>query len=226
MKRMTIARLFGKSPFSPLQSHMKKVGICIKKLTEVFAVLKSDKREKIDTLVKELSKLEYEADLTKNDIRNHLPKSLFIPIDRSHLLEILSIQDSIADHAEEIGSLLAIQKLDDLKQFGKSLQELYKKNCDAFWHTRQIIKEFDELLESSFGGMEAQKVKELVDETSRKKYEADLFRRSFVKEFFQNAGDMSAPNFHLWMRIIDEIGAISNISEKLANRIRMILELK
>ena len=35
----TIARLFGKSPFSPLQTHMKKVSACIKKLSEIFAVL-------------------------------------------------------------------------------------------------------------------------------------------------------------------------------------------
>jgi len=180
----------------------------------------------IDELVKKLSKLEYEADLTKNDIRNHLPKSLFLPIDRSHLLEILSIQDSIADRAEEIGSFLTIRPLEGFDVLGDGLKELYKKNIEAFWHTRQIIKEFDELLESSFGGQEAEKVRKMVEQTSLKKYEADLFRRSFQKTVFEAGEAFTPANFYLWVRIIDEIVAISVTSERLSNRIRMILELK
>ena len=72
---MTIARLFGKSPFAPLQSHMNKVALCIEKLSKVFESL--EQKDKIQRLVADLSQLEHEADLTKNDIRNHLPKSLF-----------------------------------------------------------------------------------------------------------------------------------------------------
>lgn len=223
---MTIARLFGKSPFSPLQGHMKKVGICVKKLTEIIESLNNYDQDKIAKLTKELSKLEYEADLTKNDIRNHLPKSLFIPIDRTHLLEILSIQDSIADISEEIGVLLSMDKLANFSDFQESFHQLYAKNSDTFWHTRQILKEFDELLESSFGGVEAEKVRQMVEETSHKTYEADLHRRSFLKDLFQKGKKMSAPEFLLWVRVVDGINAISDISEKLANRIRMILELK
>ena len=108
---LTIARLFGKSPFAPLQTHMNKVGSCVDKLVRIFDILLKGDSEKIERLVEELSQLEHEADLTKNDIRNHLPKSLFLPIDRSHFLEILSIQDSIADKAEEIGILLTLKPL-------------------------------------------------------------------------------------------------------------------
>ena len=79
---LTIARLFGKSPFAPLQTHMNKVANCMEKLTKVFECLASGETEKIERYVEDLSALEHEADLTKNDIRNHLPKSLFMPIDR------------------------------------------------------------------------------------------------------------------------------------------------
>src|SRR5690349_18226519 len=86
---LNIARLFGKSPFAPLQSHMKKVALCIERLADIFNALSKMDLEKIDKLVADLSRMEHEADLTKNDIRNHLPKSLFLPIDRAHFLEIL-----------------------------------------------------------------------------------------------------------------------------------------
>ena len=86
---ISIARLFGKSPFAPLQTHMKKVTLCIEKLTSMIDALPKSDMDKIEKLSKELSVLEHEADITKNDIRNHLPKSLFLPIDRSHFLDIL-----------------------------------------------------------------------------------------------------------------------------------------
>ncbi|MCB1081459.1 MAG: TIGR00153 family protein [Chlamydiia bacterium] len=222
----TIARLFGKSPFSPLQSHMKKVSACMKKLTEIFENLQHKTPEELERLVDELSKLEHEADLTKNDIRNHLPKSLFLPIDRSQFLEILSIQDNISDQAEDIGNLLILYPTSELGYLCDHLKALFQKNMEAFWDTRNIIKELHELLESSFGGIEAERVKTIVDRTSREEYEADKMKHDLMKEFFKTAEEVKTPVFYLYIRLVEEINQISHISEKLANRIRMILELK
>src|ERR1700681_624582 len=109
---LTIARLFGKSPFAPLQTHMDKVASCIGELPYLFKAFLEQDADAIQKIGEKISKLEHEADLTKNDIRNHLPKSLFLPMDRSHFLDILSIQDSIADKAEEVGILLTFQTLE------------------------------------------------------------------------------------------------------------------
>ena len=106
---LNIARLFGKSPFAPLQSHMKKVALCIERFSDIFkALCQNGYGEDRKTSVADLSRMEHEADLTKNDIRNHLPKSLFLPIDSAQFLEILSVQDSIADKAEECAILLTL----------------------------------------------------------------------------------------------------------------------
>ncbi|MDJ0651666.1 MAG: TIGR00153 family protein [Simkaniaceae bacterium] len=222
----TIARIFGKSPFQPLQSHMKKVSSCMKKLTEIFDNLKSKSPEELEQLVKELSKLEHEADLTKNDIRNHLPKSLFLPIDQSQFLDILAIQDSISDKAEDIGHLLTLYPVSELGDLCDHLDQLFKKNMEAFWNARSIIKELHELLESSFGGIEAEKVRTIVEKTSKIEYQADKMKHGLMKEFFKTAENSKTPVFYLYIRLVGEINHISHISEKLAHRIRMILELK
>jgi uncharacterized protein len=223
---LTIAKLFGKSPFAPLQTHMNKVASCIEKLAAIFDVLLKMDTEKIEKLVSELCNLEHEADLTKNDIRNHLPKSIFLPIDRGHFLEILSIQDSIADKAEDIGILLTLRPLASFKNFKNELQSLFKKNSLVFWDAKHIIEEIDELLESSFGGIEAEKVKEMVEQTAYKEHEVDVQQRGLMKQLFSEGDSLNAPDFYLWLKLIEEISCISNLAEKLANRIRMILELK
>lgn len=222
----TIGRLFGKSPFFPLQSHMKKVSGCIKKLTEIFEKLESKSLKELEKLASELSTLEHEADLTKNDIRNHLPKSLFLPISRHHFLEILSIQDSIADKAEDIGNLLTLYPMEHFGSFCSHFHTLFQKNIEAFWDARNIIKELHDLLETTFGGMEAEKVKTIIEQTSYIEYEADKIKHHLMKDFFASKQNLPTPVFYLYIRLIEEINKISHISERLANRIRMILELK
>jgi predicted phosphate transport protein (TIGR00153 family) len=205
---------------------MNKVGSCVEKLIRVFEILPKMEMDKIERLVAELSSLEHEADLTKNDIRNHLPKSIFLPIDRSHFLEILSIQDSIADKTEEIGILLTLRPLEMFKDFKDDLQSLFKKNITVFWEAKQIIEEIDELLESSFGGIEAEKVKSMVEQAAYKEYEANLMKTTLLKQLFTQGEALSTPSFFLWQRLIKEISELAKLSEKLANRIRMVLELK
>lgn len=223
---MTIARLFGKSPFAPLQSHMNKVASCMEKLTKIFEALSKGETEKIEHLVADLSQLEHEADLTKNDIRNHLPKSIFMPIDRGHFLEILALQDSIADTAEDVGMTLDLRPLEALEAFQEELSTFFVRCTDVFWDSKRIIEEIDELLESSFGGIEAEKVKSMVEETSYKEHKAQKQMHALLKKLFNKGENLSAPAFHHWLRLIEEVGRIAQLSEKLSNRIRMVLELK
>lgn len=223
---LTIAKLFGKSPFSPLQSHMKKVSMCIKELPLLLEAIESQDQSQIENHVKKISKLEHEADLTKNDIRNHLPKSLFLPIERSTLLEILSLQDSLADKAEDIGVVITLHPLTCYDLLKTDFIDFYKGNIEAFFLAKKIIEEIDELLESSFGGIEAQKVKEMVDQVSLKEHELALMQHQLLKRLYSLGEKMDYPAFHLWVTLVKEIGSISDLSEKLANRIRMVLEIK
>lgn len=223
---LNIARLFGKSPFAPLQSHMKKVALCIDRLSDMFSAWPKMDMERLDKLSADLSRMENEADISKNDIRNHLPKSLFLPIDRGHFLEILSVQDSIADKAEDIGILLTLRPLENFQNFQSDIIAFFKKNERVFLEAKHIIEEIDELLESSFGGIEAEKVKTMVEQTAHKEASTKQMQMTLTKELFRYADAMNAPAFHLWLRLIEEVGAISHLSERLANRIRMVLELK
>lgn len=223
---LRIDKLFGKSPFAPLQTHMDKVALCIKKLTEVFHILSEKKSDKIEKLVNDLCKLEHEADLTKNDIRNHLPKSSLFAIDRSHLLDILSLQDSIADKTEDIGILLTLKPLDSFDTLERDVLSFLNKNVEVFLSTHGIIAELDTLLESSFGGIEAQKVKVMVEATAHKEYEVDLLNKTLMKRLLSEGDKLPQTSFYLWIKLVEEIRLISCLSERLANRIRMVLELK
>jgi predicted phosphate transport protein (TIGR00153 family) len=225
MSIAAIGRLFGRSPFAPLQAHMEKVAHCVQKLTEIFEAFEGSDHTKVQSLAKEISKLEHGADLTKNDIRNHLPKSLFMPIARESLLEILAIQDSIADQAEDIAVLLTLRNLTMIDSLREPFHTFLNKNLEAFEAAHQVLQELHDLLESSFGGSEAEKVKKMIHEVAKKEHQVDLLQRDLLKIIF-SMDDLPAPVLHLWLLILEAVADLSNLSEKLANRIHMTLETK
>lgn len=223
---LTIARLFGKSPFAPLQTHMDKVASCLEELPRLFLAFFSQDLETVETISAKISRLEHEADLTKNDIRNHLPKSLFLPFDREVLLDILSLQDSLSDQAEKIGYLASMRPVEWLKAAKEDFSFFCQKNMEIFWLVRGVIKELDELLDSSFGGMEAEKVKGMVEQIAFFEYEVDLLGHLLIKTLYNKGDSLSPSLFHLHYTLIQEIGELAHLSERLANRIRMLLDLR
>ncbi len=222
----TILKLFGHSPFAPLKSHMDIIAACVHKVPELFQAMREQNTEKLIEIVEQISKLEHKADLAKNDLRNHLPRSVYLPIDRSHLLEILTLQDSIADKSEDIAVLTTLKELQILPELESQFQSFLDKNIETYDKLRLIINELQDLVESSFGGKEAEKVRDLVDQVAYKEHEVDLLQRDLMKALISAEEKMSYTTFFLWQRIIEAIADISNLSEKLAWRVRRTLELK
>ncbi len=222
----TLARLFGRSPFAPLRTHMSKVVSCVQELPALFEALQQKDYTLVETIAGKISKLEHDADVTKNDIRNELPTGLFMPIARASLLEILSLQDNLADHAEDVGILLTFRQIVIEPIFEKEFHEFLNKNLEAFYGVSLIIQEMEQLLETSFGGPEAEKVKKMVERVAFLEHEADLLQRKLVKILFSKGDTLPPPTFYLWMKVIHEIASLSDESEKLANRVRMTLEVK
>ncbi len=222
---LTLLKVFGPSPFAPLQIHMEKVFKCVQKVQELFKALKQQNWSSLESIAAEISHLEHEADLAKNNIRNHLTKGLFLLVDRADLLQILSLQDDIADKAEDIGVLLSLRPLTVPALFEKEFDIFLAKNWECFDKAYRVMQELNELLESSFGGKEAEKVKAMVEGVAFSEHEADLIQKELLKKLF-NCDDLSPAVFNLWLKIFHEVSALSNLSETLVNRIRMLLEVK
>lgn len=222
----TILGIFGQSPFASLQSHMEIVDKCVRMLPSLFEAMKNKDYIKLEDIAEKISEQEHHADLTKNHIRNNLPRNIYLPMERQHLLDILSLQDDIADKAQDIGVLANLKTVEILPTFQEDFEEFLTKNIEAFEGAHQIINEIHELLETSFGGLEAEKVRNMVDHVAYKEHEVDLIQRKLLKKIYQSDQHMTYSSFYLWQKIFEETGAISNLSQKLANRVRLTLELK
>ncbi len=222
----SLTKLFGRSPFGLLQTHMKTVKDCVDKVPDLFKQLEKGDQEAINQTAREISKLEHVADMTKNDMRKNLEKGMFLPVDRGRLLEILTIQDNLADKAEDIGHLLTVRAAQIPPGLVEDFRAFLAKNLECFQMAFLIIDQLDELMEYTFGGREAIKVNQMVDEVAYKEHEADKLQLTLLRNLFNSEAAIDFRDFILIKQVITEISNLSNLSEKLAYRVRLMLDIK
>jgi len=205
---------------------MQKVCACLVKLKELCALRLEADVKKIEEIAAIISELEHDADLVKNDIRSSLPKSFLFSIDRINFLEILNLQDNLADVAEDIADLLILKPLTTFPEIEKKLSEYIDANLDTTWILKEIVFELDTLIEASFGGPIAIKILGQIEEITQLEHEADLIRKQLKKTLFSLSDNLSFTDFTLWLKFIEAIGLISHNAEKEAIRIGMLLNIK
>ena len=88
------------------------------------------------------------------------------------------------------------------------------------------MRELDALIESGFSGTEAAKVDSMIDTVAQTEHECDKMQRRLMRSVLDHENELSVGDFFVWQRLIHEIAGISNQSEKLANRVRMLITLK
>ena len=222
----TIGKLFGRSPFSQIQQHMEQVAKCTDKMTEALEAFKAGEFEKLDQLSVEVSQLEHQADQIKDDIRERLLKRFFMPIDRGEILEILSLQDSIADTAEDVCKVLTMKNISFPEDLKEDFSKFVELNIQAVQICAVIINQLDELIESGFGGTEAERIRALSKDVAFAEHQADLVQISLLKKIYAHDTDFTIGEFHLWMRMTRVLNRLANTAENLADRVLKTLSLK
>ncbi|MEE8225859.1 MAG: TIGR00153 family protein [Kiloniellales bacterium] len=218
-----LLKLFGQSPIKPLQEHMRVVVRCAAEVPGLFEALCAGDDKKIQGIRDEIFTLENDADEIKNRLRSHLPKSMFMPVDRGDVLEILDLQDSIADTAQDIAGMLMVRRPTVLDPIREPLLDLTQRCLDACNQMAKIMEELDELLETGFRGRESTKVVAMIDELNRIETETDQKAIDLLHKLFEHEADIDPVSLMVWHRLIRWIGDLANYSEKVGNRLRLLL---
>ena len=218
-----ISKLFGKSPFEPLYQHMLKVKACVDLVMPLMdAFLKGDE-EKIKDVAKKIFKAEHDADIVKKDIRSSLPKSIFLPVARGDILRFLKEQDNIADSAEDLAALLILRKTTVPEELKEELKVFVDKVLQTYEMAMTVSSEIKVLAETSFGGEEAHKVMELIEQLKVKEWEADKAQMTAAKKMFSIEKKLDPVSVMMWMHIFRELGTLANHAENAGDQMRLML---
>lgn len=219
----TLLKLFGHSPFGPMQEHMRVVVQCANVVPPMMEALCAGDAAKVEASREEISRLENEADAIKNELRLHLPRRLFMPVDRRDLLEILDLQDSIADTAQDIAGMLVVRKMEIPEALHEPLLDLTRRCVDACNQMAKIMEHLDELVETGFRGPESERVIDMIDELNKIETDTDEKAISLMRALFAHEEEIGAVSVLIWRRLIHWIGDLANFAEKVGNRHRLLL---
>jgi predicted phosphate transport protein (TIGR00153 family) len=218
-----LMQLFGQSPFTPLQEHFRIVLRCANEVPDLLLAAQATEAGKVAEIRDRIFQQESEADSIKNQLRSHLPKTMFLPVDRRELLVILDMQDSIADTAQDIAGMMVVRDMRLPPNVHEPVMALTRRCVDACNQLGRIMEELDELVETGFRGPEADKVMYMIDELNKIESDTDVHAVNLMRVLFANENEIGAVSTVMWDRVIHWIGDLANFAERAGNRHRLLL---
>jgi uncharacterized protein len=217
-----IQSLFGRSPIRPMQQHMEASVACARQVLPLFEAMAAGDVTALPEQRAAIDRLEHEADRLKHEIRSHLPRRMFMPVERRDMLEILHAQDSIADTAQDIAELVDQRGMVLPAPLCEPMLELVRRVLVACDQAERVIQELDELVEAGFQGREVGRVEEMIDELSRIETETDEMQDRCTRRVFALEAELGIATVY-WHMLIGWVADLADHAEKVGSRLRLLI---
>ncbi len=218
-----LANIFGSSPVRPLEKHIGVAYRCAKKLQGFFAAAVKGKWDKAQAVRTEIENLEHEADDLKKKIRLSLPKSLFMPVPREDLLELLLVQDKIANRTKDVSGIVMGRKMQIPAPIAEQFLEFVDRNVDAAKQARKSVRELNELFTTGFRGAEVTLVQGMIEELDRIETDTDDKQAALRGSLFAIEDTLNPIDAMFMYQVIELTGEIADMAERVGRRLELLL---
>jgi len=218
-----ISRLFGTSPVRPIQEHFAQATACAMELVPFFEAVTAGDWERAAGVRQRIIELEHAADELKRELRLALPSGLLMPVSRSDVLDLLSMQDSIANQAKDISGLVTGRRMQIPPPMSEAYQDFLRCSLRAVSQAEKSVGELDELFESGFRGKEVDVVMAMTEELDRIEKEADDKQVDLRSRLFQIERDLPPVDVMFLYQIIDWTGELGDLAHRVGSRLHLLI---
>jgi predicted phosphate transport protein (TIGR00153 family) len=219
--RSIIYKVFRRvSPFDGLVLHAEKVLLGVNKLKEAISFYFAGNYDDFDKLAEEIIAIENDADVIKGNVRNHLHKGIFMPVDRGDFLDCLKQQDSILDSCEDIVIWLQFRKTEINELFKRQISEYLSKIIRVVEDLESMVKDVHKLI-SSTSATERREVKDKIKNIHFEESEIDMMQKNLIKELFSTDKDMM--HFYHLIHVVFLLGRIGDYAENVGDKLRVMM---
>ena len=218
-----LASVFGRSPIGPIQKHITSVHKCATQLEPFFQAVFVGDWDTAHKVQQKITKLEHEADVIKRSIRLSLPKSLFLPVPRTDLLEIVSVQDKVANRAKDIAGLVVGRKMSIPISMHNCFLNYVRRSIATSAQAQRAIHELDGLLETGFQGREVDLVEKMVEELDNIESKSDQDQVKIRRMLFQLEATLPPVEVMFLYKIIDWVGDLADRASRVGSHLQLLL---
>ncbi|HCD57119.1 TIGR00153 family protein [Haliea sp.] len=218
-----LSSLFGRSPIGPIQEHMQVANDAAQLLPAFLEAAQDDDWKLAEEIFKRIGEAEEAADKLKRSVRRHLPNSLFLPVPRTDLLELVTIQDHVANTAKDIAGLMLGREMRFPEKLEKHLLE-FARACTATCEQALVaIRELDELLEVGFTGREVVRVEGLIKELDKLEGRTDKQSRALRARLFKLERKLYAVDVMFYYKVIELLAGLADSAERVGHRLQILM---
>jgi predicted phosphate transport protein (TIGR00153 family) len=223
MKGAYLSGIFAYSPIGPLQKHMSEVLECVKELKPFVEASIAGDTEKRDRHHQRIIELEQQADKLNKKLRRHLPTSLFMPIDRRDMLEILAMQEKLADAVRDVAGIISGRNMQIPEVMATPYLELVITCITACERAHEAVRELDELIVTGFDNSERKRISSILTEVDNIEGETDRQSAALADVLMGLEADYPAVHVMFLYRVLDRTSAIADRAERIGGRLQLIL---
>lgn len=218
-----LSGIFGSSPVAPMQKHMAEVFLCVSELKPLFEAVIAKDWGQVKKVQKKISDLEGIADKLKKEIRLQLPKGMFMPVSRRDLLEVLTMQDQIANTAKDIAGIILGRKMELPEPIANEYLPFVDRCIDACGQAQKAINELDELVETGFRGHEVKLVQKMIKQLDKVESETDTLEKKTRHKLFAIEKDLPPVDVMFLYKIIELTGDVADRAQQVGSRLQLLL---
>ncbi|MBT8062782.1 MAG: TIGR00153 family protein [Xanthomonadales bacterium] len=218
-----LSGIFGSSPVRPLQKHMEQIVACVRELVPYVDSVLEGNIERRNQHHEKIVDLEHKADDLKKELRLHLPSSLFMPIDRRDVLEVLTMQDRVAGAVRDVAGIIVGRDIQIPAEMSVKFRELVVTCVKSVEEANDAICELDELIETGFGDNERERVGMLLTKLDATEQLTDEQSIELSHKLYEIEDDLKPVNVMFLYRIIDKTSAIADRAQRVGSRLQLML---
>lgn len=215
--------LFGRDPIGPIQRHMAKAHECTQQLVPFIDALMAEDWPEAERIQQQIAHLEREADQMKKNIRVNLPNSLFLSVPRSDLLELLSVQDKVANRAKDIAGLMLGRRMKVHMDVQPAFRRFVERSVEASAQALRAMEELSDLMSTGFTGRELKLMEKLIDELEYIEHDTDEMQVKLRAALYKREAVLPPVDVMFTYQVIEWIGDVADRAERVGNRLGIIM---
>ncbi len=146
-----------------------------------------------------------------------------MPVPRQDLLELLLVQDKIANRTKDVSGIVLGRKLQIPAAIAKQFLDFVDRNIDAAKQARKSVRELDELFTAVFRGAEVDLVESLIEELDRIETDTDDKQAALRAALFEIEESMNPIDAMFMYQVIELTGEIADMAERVGRRLELLL---
>ena len=215
--------LFAHSPLKPLQQHSDKVTEACTLLVPFIDAVFEDDWDKAEEIRLQIVDMEHRADNLKREIRLKLPRGLFLPIDRTDLLELVTQQDKLANYAKDIAGRMVSRQFPVPTEIQPQFKDFLCRSIDAAIQANKVTREMDGLLETGFKGRELTLVNQMINELDDIEDDTDKMQIGLRRQLRPIEDRFNPIDVISLYTIFEFIGVLADQAQRIGSRIELML---